>query len=558
MLLGVRSDGAYVSASRSRRISRGGMALDVRMPHHLTFLADGDAARGDDDRHHGPQRDGRGRRDAARQDRVSPTSAPRPYAEQVVGHHPGRRQAGRARSGRSGSTPMKRKSERPVQGHDQGRQGRARSASRCGPTARPTSTASSTPASWSAPGHREQPVTEVVLVGTKKRAAERTGRRRPQLGGAGQLRVRRQPAGLQPGRAVTTGSTSSCESTWHAVGGVGLPDRRQLRPSRPTGRRSSTTAAVPGQWPVCGHYLFTDRVTDRHDAAPRCSGRPRCVRSPPGSASARPSSAGRTSSSTPTRCAGSCAPPASAADDVVARGRPGLGSLTLGAARRGRARSIAVEIDPVLAGALPRDRRGARARRTPTGSRWSPPTRCGSTALPGAAADRAGREPALQRRRCRCCCTCWRCCPSLRARAGDGAGRGRRPAGRAARARKVYGVPSVKAAWYADVRRAGVGRPQRLLAGAQRRLRPGRLDPPRAADRPRRPASEVFAVVDAAFAQRRKTLRAALRRLGRLAGGRRARAARGRHRPAARGEALDVARVRPRSPTAAPPTRLAA
>jgi uncharacterized protein YabE (DUF348 family) len=42
LLLGVRSDGAWVSASRSRRITRGGIELDVRMPHHVTFLADGD------------------------------------------------------------------------------------------------------------------------------------------------------------------------------------------------------------------------------------------------------------------------------------------------------------------------------------------------------------------------------------------------------------------------------------------------------------------------------------------------------------------------------------
>ena len=38
---------------------------------------------------------------------------------------------------------------------------------------------------------------------------------------------------------------------------------------------------------------------------------------------------------------------------------------------------------------------------------------------------------------------------------------------------KVYGVPSVKAAWYADVRRAGVVGRNRVLAGAQRRLRSG-------------------------------------------------------------------------------------
>ena len=74
---------------------------------------------------------------------------------------------------------------------------------------------------------------------------------------------------------------------------------------------------------------------------------------------------------------------------------------------------------------------------------------------------------------------------------------------------KVYGVPSVKAAWYADVRRAGsIGRSvfwpapnvdSGLVAWTRR-------DPPATAVS----RQEVFAVVDAAFAQRRKTLRAAL------------------------------------------------
>ena len=74
---------------------------------------------------------------------------------------------------------------------------------------------------------------------------------------------------------------------------------------------------------------------------------------------------------------------------------------------------------------------------------------------------------------------------------------------------RTYGVPSVKTAWYAEVRRAGaVGRTvfwpapnvdSGLVAMTRR--------PP-----PDTPASraEVFALVDAAFAQRRKTLRAAL------------------------------------------------
>jgi 16S rRNA (adenine1518-N6/adenine1519-N6)-dimethyltransferase len=77
---------------------------------------------------------------------------------------------------------------------------------------------------------------------------------------------------------------------------------------------------------------------------------------------------------------------------------------------------------------------------------------------------------------------------------------------------KVYGVPSVKAAWYADVRRAGtVGRnvfwpapnvDSGLVAWTRR-------DPPvTTATR-----EQVFAVVDAAFAHRRKVLRGALRDL---------------------------------------------
>jgi 16S rRNA (adenine1518-N6/adenine1519-N6)-dimethyltransferase len=70
-------------------------------------------------------------------------------------------------------------------------------------------------------------------------------------------------------------------------------------------------------------------------------------------------------------------------------------------------------------------------------------------------------------------------------------------------------VPSVKARWYADVRRAGsIGKNvfwpaphvESGLVALERR------DPPHA-DVPR---AAVFAVIDAAFAQRRKTLRAAL------------------------------------------------
>ncbi len=74
---------------------------------------------------------------------------------------------------------------------------------------------------------------------------------------------------------------------------------------------------------------------------------------------------------------------------------------------------------------------------------------------------------------------------------------------------KVYGVPSVKAAWYADVRRSlnisravfwPVPNVDSALVAMERREPPSTT-----ATR-----EQVFAVVDAAFAQRRKTLRAAL------------------------------------------------
>jgi 16S rRNA (adenine1518-N6/adenine1519-N6)-dimethyltransferase len=73
---------------------------------------------------------------------------------------------------------------------------------------------------------------------------------------------------------------------------------------------------------------------------------------------------------------------------------------------------------------------------------------------------------------------------------------------------RTYGVPSVKAAWYVDARAAGTV--ARSVFWPAPNVDSGlvsfvRHDPPSGADR-----REVFRVVDAAFAQRRKTLRAAL------------------------------------------------
>ncbi|MCL2734272.1 MAG: 16S rRNA (adenine(1518)-N(6)/adenine(1519)-N(6))-dimethyltransferase RsmA [Actinomycetia bacterium] len=104
---------------------------------------------------------------------------------------------------------------------------------------------------------------------------------------------------------------------------------------------------------------------------------------------------------------------------------------------------------------------------------------------------------------------------------------------------KVYGVPSVKACWYAEVRRAGaIGRnvfwpAPNVDSGLVSLVR---RDPPRTtASR-----EEVFAAVDAAFAQRRKTLRAALAGWAGSAPAAEAALVAAGISPQARGEALTV------------------
>ncbi|WP_017627058.1 16S rRNA (adenine(1518)-N(6)/adenine(1519)-N(6))-dimethyltransferase RsmA [Nocardiopsis chromatogenes] len=193
------------------------------------------------------------------------------------------------------------------------------------------------------------------------------------------------------------------------------------------------------------------------------------------------------------------------ADDTVLEVGPGLGSLTLALLPRVAA-VTAVEVDPVLAEALP----GTVAEHAPdladrlrvvaadamriTGVPGPEPTALVAN-LPYNVAvpvvlHLLERLPSLRRG-----------LVMVQAEVADRLA--------AAPGSRTYGVPSAKAAWYADVRRAGaVGRNvfwpapnvDSGLVSLERRDAP-------VADVDRR---EVFAVIDAAFAQRRKTLRAAL------------------------------------------------
>ena len=223
------------------------------------------------------------------------------------------------------------------------------------------------------------------------------------------------------------------------------------------------------------------------------------------------------------------------ADDVVLEVGPGLGSLTL-ALLETVARVVAVELDPVLAAALPE-----------TIATYAPnqAARCEVveadalriTEVPGPPPTALVANlpynvsvPVLLH--------LMTLLPSLRHGLvmvqAEVADRLAAPPGS-----RTYGVPSVKAAWFADVRRAGsVSRSvfwpapnvdSGLVAWTHR-------DPP-AVDASR---EEVFAVVDAAFGQRRKTLRSTLKQLAGSAEAAEAALAHAGVDPMARGESIGV------------------
>ncbi len=222
-------------------------------------------------------------------------------------------------------------------------------------------------------------------------------------------------------------------------------------------------------------------------------------------------------------------------DDVVVEVGPGLGSLTLALLAEVR-RVVAIEVDPVLAAALPAT---VAAYAPEAGDRFAlveadamrvdgvpgPPPTALVANLPYNVSvpvllHLLAVLPSLEH--------------GLVMVQAEVADRLAAPPGS-----RTYGIPSAKAAWYADVRRAGaVGRnvfwpapnvDSGLVAWTRRD------PPPTTAGR-----AEVFAVVDAAFAQRRKTVRGALKAVAEVA---RVEAALDHAGvdPATRGEQLDIA-----------------
>jgi 16S rRNA (adenine1518-N6/adenine1519-N6)-dimethyltransferase len=222
-------------------------------------------------------------------------------------------------------------------------------------------------------------------------------------------------------------------------------------------------------------------------------------------------------------------------DDVVLEVGPGLGSLTLALLEVVR-EVVAVEVDPLLAGRLP----GTVAERAP-GLRDQLTVVLADalrvTDLPGAPTALVANLPynvsvpvllhllaTVPSLRSALVMVQLEVADRLAAEPGS----------------RVYGVPSAKARWFGDVRRVGlVGRSvfwpvPNVDSGLVEVVRtaPPRLDVARA---------DVFAVIDAAFAQRRKMLRSALAGWAGSAARAEAICAAAGVDPTARGEALAIA-----------------
>ncbi|HVE64652.1 MAG TPA: 16S rRNA (adenine(1518)-N(6)/adenine(1519)-N(6))-dimethyltransferase RsmA [Mycobacteriales bacterium] len=218
------------------------------------------------------------------------------------------------------------------------------------------------------------------------------------------------------------------------------------------------------------------------------------------------------------------------AEDVVIEVGPGLGSLTLGLLPTVR-RVVAVEIDPRLAGLLPRTaaRAGgdlevvnADALRVdvlpgpePTALVANLPY---NVAVP-VVLTLLERFPTLRR--------------GLVMVQQEVADRLTSPPGS-----RVYGAPSVKLAWYAEARQAGSV--SRSVFWPAPNVDSGLVSFTRREPPPEAGRAETFAVVEAAFAQRRKTLRAALAGWAGDAPAAEAILRRAGIDPAARGETLTV------------------
>jgi uncharacterized protein YabE (DUF348 family) len=253
MMLGVRADGAYVSASRSRRINRGGITLDIRSPHHLTFLADG--------RRHEVTTTATTVRSAMAEagvvlrasDRVSTDLSAQPYSEQVV-----------ALTRVDGKKVVE---QRPIKFDTKKRktdalyEGETKVVEE-GKVGIETRTFREVYLDGKLDSRQvvskvvtEEPVTEVLLVGTKERPDNMPTSDGLNWAALAECESGGNPQAYNPAGPFY-GLYQFMESTWRSVGGVGLPS--QASASEQTYRAQILyNRSGAGQWPVCGSNLFS-------------------------------------------------------------------------------------------------------------------------------------------------------------------------------------------------------------------------------------------------------------------------------------------------------------
>jgi uncharacterized protein YabE (DUF348 family) len=252
-MLGVRSDGAYLSASRSRRIGRGGLQLDVRMPHHVTFLADGK-------RHEVTTTAPTVRTAMAEagvrlraRDRVTADLARTPIAEQVVGvtRVDGKRVVEEKpikfdRVERKSNELFKGQTKVLKKGKVGIRERRFEETYLDGKLDSRKLVSEKVTV---------KPVTEVVLVGTKP-----VPQNTPEADGLNWAALANCESSGNPNAYNPAGPYYGLyqflASTWQSVGGTGVPTdhgaAEQTYRAQLLYKRSGA-----GQWPVCGRLLFT-------------------------------------------------------------------------------------------------------------------------------------------------------------------------------------------------------------------------------------------------------------------------------------------------------------
>lgn len=252
LALGVRSEGAYLSASRSNRIDRGGIELDVRLPQHVTFLADGKRREVTTTAPTLRTALAEAGVELREQDRVDADLSQLPYPEQVVGvtRVDGKRvvqekpipfdtERRKAKDLYEGTTQVltegkvgirvRRFEETYLDGELDSRKLVAERVA-------------------------VEPVTEVVLVGTKPLPENAPAADGLNWAALAQCESGGNPAAVNPAGPYY-GLYQFLESTWRAVGGVGLPS--QASPSEQTYRAQILyNRSGAGQWPVCGRNLF--------------------------------------------------------------------------------------------------------------------------------------------------------------------------------------------------------------------------------------------------------------------------------------------------------------